>query len=193
MAAEHRIRSDGDSIPFGVGSPLAVGGPLGPLPFESASALKDDHLNERTSLVTRLEPGATSRVQLVGAAVMWMVGAAIMLTRGLTYLSDAHWALWIIAVAGVLGVIKGHAVMQRSARKGVERIRQRDGRCFFGFFSWRTWLFIAVMMTGGILLRSSGLDDAVLAIIYLAVATGLIYADTVFWSAALRPVAPEAV
>jgi hypothetical protein len=149
-------------------------------------------VEERASLATRFEPGASSRVQLIGAAVMWMVGAGIMLSRGLVYLSDAHWALWVIAVAGVLGVVKGHAVMQRAARKGVERIRQRDGRCFFGFFSWKTWLLIAVMMTSGILLRNAGFNDEVLAIIYLTVATALIYADHVFWFAILRSGAPNA-
>ena len=147
-------------------------------------------MEEREPLLSRLEPRASSRAQLIGAAVTWMIGAMILLTRGIFYLYDSHWAWWIIAVAGVLGMAKGHAIMQRAARKGVERIKNRDGRCFFGFFSWKTWLLIAVMMFGGIMLRESGLNDSVLAIVYLTVATGLIYADHVFWFAILRYSSP---
>lgn len=136
------------------------------------------------SAVRRFTPRAGARVQLVLAATVWLVGASILAVRGLTYLVQSHWAAWLLALALVLGVAKGHLVLDRVARKGVTRIRERDrDACLFGFFSWKSWLFIGLMMGGGIALRNSGAPSEVLAVIYAAVATGLFYGDRIYWSA----------
>jgi len=126
-------------------------------------------------------------VQLVLAASVWLVGASILAVRGAGYLLDAHWAAWLLALGLVIGIAKAHLVLDRVARKAVVRIRARDrDGCLFGFFSWKSWLFILVMMGGGIALRNSGAPEEVLGVIYAAVATGLVYADRVYWHAVFR-------
>jgi hypothetical protein len=146
------------------------------------------------SWARRFEPKASVRTQLYAAAVMWLIGAAFLTRRAVIALSDEHAAWWIVAIAVsiavVLGLIKGRAVMYRAANKSASRIRSRGRSCFFGFFSWKTWLLVAVMMTGGILLRLSPLPHTLLGILYLAIAVGLIYGDWVFWSAAIRHTEP---
>jgi hypothetical protein len=121
---------------------------------------------------------------------MWLIGAGFLTRRALIALGDEHAAWWIVAiavsVAVVLGLIKGRAVMYRAANKSAARIRTRGRSCFFGFFSWKTWLLVALMMTGGILLRRSPLPHTLLGTLYLAIAVGLVYGDWVFWSAAIR-------
>ena len=120
---------------------------------------------------------------------MWLVGACILLVRGIGYLHDEHWALQLLALAAILGVLKSRMVLDRVARKAVARIRQRGTAWYFGFFSGKSWGFVAIMMGGGILLRRSGLNHGLLAVLYLAVGSALVLADRIFWSALRSPVA----
>lgn len=139
----------------------------------------------------RLTPRAGERVQLFSAAAMWAIGSAILLIRGIGFLHDS-WFAALIALAVVLGVLKAHLLLDRVARKAVVRIRERGRACYFGFFSWKSWLFVALMMGGGILLRNSGLPRDLLAVLYVGVGSGLVVADRIFWRAALgRPVDQE--
>ena len=140
----------------------------------------------------RYEPRAGTKTQLYAAAVTWLLAATMLLVRGVIFLSDEHKAWWLVAVAVsaavVLGLIKGRAVMHRSSVKSVARIRARGRSCFFGYFSWKTWLLVAFMSTAGVLLRRSGMPHVFLGVLYLAIAVGLIYGDWVFWDAAIRHV-----
>jgi hypothetical protein len=142
--------------------------------------------------IARLTPRAGVRVQLVSAAVVWLVGAGIMLVRGALFLHD-RWVPLIVAAAILIGLTKERYVLNRYARKAVARIHARGRACWFGFFSVKAWFFIAVMMGGGIALRRSVFADTgdvipwgrdLLALIYVAVGTALAHADRVYWQAA---------
>jgi hypothetical protein len=138
-------------------------------------------------------PRASTRVQLYSAAIIWGVGAAILLVRGVLFLHD-RWAAALIALALLVGIAKERYILNRYARKAVRRIHERGTAFFFGFFSVKSWLFIVVMMGGGIMLRHSILADPsdkiawgrdALAVLYVAVGTALAYADRIYWAAAL--------
>ncbi len=150
----------------------------------------------RRSVLSRLTPKAGQRVQLFSAAAMWAIGATILLVRGVGYLHDSWYAV-LLAAAIAIGVIKSRYLLDRVARKAVLRIHARGRACYFGFFSWKSWLFVVVMMGGGILLRRSGLPADFLAVLYVGVGTGLALADRIFWQAfispapAIRPAAPS--
>ena len=139
----------------------------------------------------RFTPRAGTRVQLVSAALMWMIGATILLVRGVGFLHD-RWFAVLIALAVTIGVAKSRFLLDRVARSAVTRIRERGVACYFGFFSPKSWGFIAVMMGGGILLRSSGLPKDLLAVIYVAVGSALVLADRIFWQAAVASARQEA-
>ena len=149
----------------------------------------------------RLTPRAGTRAQLVAAAVLWGVGTAILLSRGVFYMFAQEeldrWGLGVAViglVAIAIGVAKAHLVLIRYARKAVNRILTRGHACFFGFFAPSSWLFILVMMGGGMLLRRTPLVDYLwgrtfLGILYVAVGTALLIADIVFWRGVFRPAA----
>ena len=134
----------------------------------------------------RFTPRAGQRVQLFSAAAMWAIGAAILLVRGVGFLHDNLY-LALLALAVALGVIKSRYLLDRVARKAVLRIHERGRACYFGFFSWKSWLFVVVMMGGGILLRRSALPRDILAVLYVGVGTGLALADRIFWTALVSP------
>lgn len=141
---------------------------------------------------SRLTPRAGVRVQLFGAAIVWTVGASILIIRGLGYISDRYWHAWALAAALAIAVIKSRYLLDRVARKAVIRIRERGRACFFGFFSIRTWAFIALMMGGGIMLRRIVVNPdvigaGIMGAIYLGIGTALALADRIFWRAALHP------
>ena len=152
----------------------------------------------------RFTPRAGVRVQLFAAALVWFVGVCFLLVRGVMFVevpgAGAHFSYWIVPivlVAIVIGLIKARFILIRYADKAVARIRKRGHACFFGFFAPKSWLFVFVMMGGGIALRHSALVDVAwgrvaLSTLYIAVGTGLAIADRIFWIAALRPL-PKAV
>jgi hypothetical protein len=147
----------------------------------------------------RFAPRAGIRAQLVAAAVLWGVGTCILLIRGVFYMFAQEeldrWGLGVAViglVAIAIGVAKAHLVLIRYAQKAVRRIWTRGHACFFGFFAPSSWLFILVMMGGGMLLRRTPLVDywqgrTFLGILYVAVGTALLIADIVFWRAVVRP------
>jgi hypothetical protein len=105
----------------------------------------------------------------------------------------AIWAIALIVIAAiVLGDIKAQFILIRYADKAIARIQHRGHKCFFGFFGWSSWGFIAGMMGTGIILRIFTPLPTVwwglifLAILYIAVGTALLIADRIFWLAALR-------
>jgi hypothetical protein len=156
-----------------------------------------DAPNTRRAGWRRLTPRAGVRTQLVAAAVVWLVGTAILLSRGVMYIVApeeyerfGYGIVLIALVAIAIGIVKARFILIRYAGKAVSRIRTRGHACFFGLFAWSSWAFIIVMMGGGMLLRHSPLVDSwwgrtFLGILYVAVGTALAIADVVFWRAAL--------
>lgn len=146
---------------------------------------------QATTLVERLTPRAGVRVQLFAAAFVWAVGASILLVRGVIYVHDRHWHAWVLGgvLAVVIAVPKTRFVLDRVAIKAVARIHARDRACFFGFFSWKAWLFVGVMMGGGIIIRNTFVQPGVigagiLGAVYMGIGAALAVADRVFWKAA---------
>ena len=140
-----------------------------------------------TYFITRTSVG----VQLFLAALMWLTGTFILLIRGFGYIHDRHWHAWTLSIGLMLGVVKSKALLDRVARKAVERIRSRGRGIILGFFSPRSWLTVAVMMGGGIGLRKlvvhpGVIGAGILGTIYIGIGTALLLADRIFWMAVFR-------
>jgi hypothetical protein len=102
----------------------------------------------------------------------------------------------VLAIGLALGVMKARLLLDGVATKAVARIRNRGRAHFFGFFSARSWLLVAVMMGGGMLLRRlvvhpDVIGAGIMGAVYIGVGSALLLADRVFWHAALRPTAVE--
>jgi hypothetical protein len=135
---------------------------------------------------------------MFAAAMVWLVGLSFLLVRGVMFmigpgpgLQFSHWLIPVVAIAVVLGMIKARYILIRYADKAVARIEHRGYACFLGFFSAKSWLFVLVMMGGGMMLRRSPLVDydwgrAALSVLYIAVGTALLIADRTFWISAIR-------
>lgn len=147
--------------------------------------------NPALAVKQRLEqymPKIGSRTQMVAAASMWLIGASILLTRGVGYVHDRHWHAWALAAGLVLGVAKSQLLLDDVGRRAVERIRARGRGSALSFFSLKSWGLIAVMMFGGIMLRQlfvhpGQIGAGVLGALYIGVGSALLLADRIFWHA----------
>ncbi len=146
---------------------------------------------------SRFTPRAGVRVQLYGAALVWAVGASILIVRGFGYVQGRYWHAWVLGAALAIAVVKSRLLLDRIARKAVVRIQERGRACFFGFFSVKAWAFVALMMGGGITLRHlvvnpNMIGAGIMGAVYIGIGTALALADRIFWQAALgRPLPAE--
>ncbi len=116
---------------------------------------------------------------------MWAVVGAALAGFGVRWLWGAAPAAapWIAAGAVVVGAIKSQLVLDRAARKVVERIRARgDGRCLGGFLSLSTWALVIVMIAAGRLLRGA-VTRGIVGAVYIAVGVALLLSSRHAWRA----------
>lgn len=159
--------------------------------------MSEDPSRERRipAFLDRLTPRASVQVQLFSAAIVWAVGGSILITRGIIYVHDRSWHAWLLGatLALAIAIPKSRYILDKVARKAVARIRKRDHACYFGFFSWQSWLFVGTMMGGGIairhaIVRPNLIGAGILGALYLGIGSALFFADRVFWHAALQSI-----
>lgn len=136
-------------------------------------------------------PAADVRAQLLAGALMWLIGASILLVRGLGYIQGRSWHAWALSAGLILGVLKSRYMLEGVAAKAVARVQERGRAWFFGFFSARSWLLVSLMMGGGMLLRRlvvhpDQVGAGIMGAVYIGVGSALLLADRIFWHAAVR-------
>ncbi len=117
---------------------------------------------------------------LLAAASLWSLIGIYLTVRGVLLCGAGPF--WPMALAVAAGACKSRLILDHSARKNRTRILARqDGSCLGGVYSWRMWGFIVLMMLLGRLLRTSGLSDWVVGMVYLAVGTALFWSSRLLW------------
>jgi hypothetical protein len=132
----------------------------------------------------RLSPAVSATTRQVVAAAVWSLVGTGLLVAGVRWLGAADRAtgLALLAVALLLGWIKGRYVLARRAVANSERLRLAgDGRCIGGAFTWPTWLLVVGMMAFGAALRASPVPRIWLGVIYAAVGAALLGASVAGW------------
>ncbi len=125
----------------------------------------------RTQLLLAWLMWATVGSALVGVGAWWLWGTAPIA------------APWIGAGSVAVGAIKSNLVLDRTARRVVDRILARgDGRCLGGFLSLRTWGLVVLMMVAGRVLRGT-LARGIVGPLYIAVGTALCCSSRISWRA----------
>lgn len=135
---------------------------------------------------SKIKPASSRKTQFLLAASIWTLVGCGLLGFGLKWLigSQSAWMLLLLLGAVVVGGVKGHFILRKSALRTIARIQSRgDGTCVFGVFSIWQWLLVAVMMTGGRLLRTSGLADELLGALYASIGAALIMGSIFTWRA----------
>lgn len=138
-----------------------------------------------THWADRHKPAAAMSTQLMLACLMWATLGSTLVVIGARWLwaSAPVAAPWIAAGCVAVGAIKSKLVLDRAARRVVDRIVARgDGRCLGGFLSLPTWGLVVLMMAGGRVLRST-VAHGIVGPLYIAVGTALFLSSRNSWQA----------
>ena len=143
----------------------------------------------------------TRRVQKLLAASIWtLVGVGLSVAGCYWMVIGFHWWALLLAVPMIaLGFVKGRFILDRMAKRNVQRIADRGPSApWWGFYPMRTWILVALMMGTGIVLRTVIPDVvwkstqaappvyfACIGLVYLAVGVALIHASRTWWAAFL--------
>jgi len=138
-----------------------------------------------SSWLETCKPVASSRLQLLLAGCTWSTVGTGLICVGTYWLgsSSSHF-ISLLAISLCLGVGKSILILDRVAKKIVERIELRgEGRCLASFYSLRAWALVILMMAMGRILRGAGISYSILGVIYAAVGTGLLMSSRSIWLA----------
>lgn len=136
-------------------------------------------------LINKFNPAVSRKWLLLLAGLMW---------TGVGLLLGSFALRWLIAAPsisslglGLLGLAVALAAYRlqfsRLALKNIERIQAlAEKACVFAFQAWKGYLIIAVMMTGGMLLRHSALPKPYLAVVYAAIGGALLLASRHYYA-----------
>ncbi|MEI7662483.1 MAG: hypothetical protein WCK34_09805 [Bacteroidota bacterium] len=108
-------------------------------------------------LITKYKPSVSKHNLLFIAGLAWTTAGGILAGRGLNYL--VHYGShtgWRLAGGVILGGLFYLILFSRISRKHIIRIKGLTipYPCAFSFFNLRSYLMMALMISGGITLRS---------------------------------------
>ena len=130
--------------------------------------------------LAKYKPAAALRTHLLVAASIWSLVGAMLVVRG--FLGLAAPERYLFGLAGVVvGTLKSLVVLDRAARRNIERILAcKEGLCLGAVYSARMWGLVLLMIVGGRLLRAYA--PATLAwLVYLAIGWALLLSSRLIW------------
>ncbi len=131
--------------------------------------------------LAHLKPGVPKRIHLLWAAILWTCIGLLLISRGANWVvSYNQW--WIVVVALVLGSCKSYFILDRFAKKGIQRILNfADGTCLGAVYSLKTWMLVFCMIIAGFFMRHSSLPRPLLSLMYITVGWGLLLSSRHAW------------
>jgi hypothetical protein len=104
----------------------------------------------------KYKPAIKKRNLLLVAGCAWTIAGGILITRALVQLAAMKDYIMVELATGVVfGMLFYILLFARISKKHIYRITliPLDNPCFFSFFNFRSYLLMAIMITGGITLR----------------------------------------
>ena len=116
-------------------------------------------------------------MHLMLAASLWTGIGIMLITRGLFWLTGSGWR-WLAFPAIALGTAKSFLVLDKAAKKSLDRIsRLADGTCLGAVYSIKTWMLVLLMMASGYTLRHSSLPHSLLGLLYVTIGWALLFSS----------------
>ncbi len=134
----------------------------------------------------RFTPRAYPRTRLLTAAMVWSAVGFFLLAKGCYLSREGTLGALLVTVAtgAILGMVKSWFILDRVARKIIQRIGAKPARaCLGGLFSVRNWLLIAIMIVFGRTLGALPIDAGLKTGLYVMVGVGLACSSRLLWNA----------
>lgn len=120
---------------------------------------------------------------LVIAALVWIAAGVNILHIGIDAFAEGYASILNEALSLLVGLVFWFGVFYRLTVKHTERITnyEQQNQYFWHFFDVKSFIIMAVMMTGGIALRVSGIVPSVfIAVFYTGLGAALTLAGVLF-------------
>lgn len=120
---------------------------------------------------------------LVIAALVWIAAGVNILHIGIDAFAEGYASILNVALSLLVGLVFWFGVFYRLTVKHTERITsyEQQNQYFWHFFDVKSFIVMAVMMTGGIALRVSGVAPSVfIAVFYTGLGAALTLAGVLF-------------
>jgi hypothetical protein len=138
-----------------------------------------------------LKPAIPQRYLLLMGALVWTCAGSILLYKGFTILISFTVFQFIEVIVSIIaGILFYIFLFSKISLKHTKRIFHLtiEYPCMFSFFNFRSYILMGIMITGGILLRKSGImPPDILLIIYFMMGIPLFlssfrfYHDFIYW------------
>ena len=134
---------------------------------------------------SRFKPGVKQHTLLLMSACLWTAIGLLLVAKGgyrFSQLEQHHPA--VVLSAFVAGSLKSYLILDRVARRGIERILKfKDGTCLGAVYSVKTWIVVLFMITMGVILRNSSFPGNILCFVYMTVGWALLMSSRLAWRA----------
>jgi hypothetical protein len=135
--------------------------------------------------LSRLKPGVNRRTHLFMSAILWTSIGLLLIVKGgirLSHLKEWDWQALIVALALLAGSLKAYFILDKSARRVINRILNfKDGTCLGAVYSVKTWILVLCMMGMGVILRNSSLPINLICLLYLTIGWALLLSSRLVW------------
>jgi len=122
--------------------------------------------------IKRYEPAVDAKLLILLSGLVWGAVGIRLCKLALGWLSDAGGdaAGYFVVGGAILSLLIHHLGFLKLVDKNIKRISAYGDRriCIFAFQEWKSYLIISVMITMGIVLRSSSVPKPYLSLIYIA-------------------------
>jgi hypothetical protein len=137
------------------------------------------------NLFKSLKPGIPQRYLLLMGALVWTFAGAILLYKGFAILiSFLVFPVFEFILSIITGILFYIFLFSKISLKHTNRIFHLtiEYPCMFSFFNFRSYILMVAMITGGILLRKSGIvPPDILLIIYFMMGIPLFLSSLRFY------------
>lgn len=127
---------------------------------------------------------------LFAAAFVWSFAGLMLLARGFFLSADIKTSFWIRIISGISGGSLFYLLLFSRISSGhINRIisLKNDEHCLFSFFSIRSYLLMALMISTGIILRKSEvIASGYLGVAYIAMGIPLLISSISFFYSGLN-------
>lgn len=133
--------------------------------------------------LSRFKPGVTRHTHLFMSAFLWTAIGMLLLIKGaLRVESLSLLQAFVVAMALLAGSLKSYFILDKSARRGINRILNfNDNTCLGAVYSGKSWILVLCMMGVGVILRNSSLSVNLLCFLYITIGWALLLSSRLAW------------
>lgn len=137
------------------------------------------------NFIQSIKPKISKRYLLFIAAFVWTFAGGMLLFKGILLLCNFNSFLGLRIMISIIGGILFYLLLfAKISLKHARRIIElkNNNPCLFSFFNIKSYILMTIMITSGILLRSSGIiSSEYLSIVYITMGIPLFFSAFRFY------------